>query len=54
MHVAWASVPIVAGVVFTMTFFIRARSLLPLAPGLRDVHLWQPASRSTPHHPAHD
>ncbi|SDH51003.1 hypothetical protein SAMN04487926_10591 [Paraburkholderia steynii] len=54
MHVAWASVPIVAFVVVQTTLFVRARSLLPLAPGLRDVHLWHPASRSTPPHPAHD
>jgi hypothetical protein len=49
MHVAWASFTIVTGVIIAMTFFVRARSLLPLAPGWRAVHMWQPASRSRPH-----
>ena len=54
MHVAWAQAMIVTCVIVAMTFFVRARSLLPLATGWRTVHLWQPASRSTPHPPAHD
>jgi hypothetical protein len=41
-----------------MTFFFRARSLLPLAPvritGTRHVHAWHHASRSTPHPFAYD
>jgi hypothetical protein len=58
MHVAWAANLIVAGVIIAMTFFFRARSLLPLAPvliaGSRTVHTWHPASRSTPHPFAYD
>jgi len=54
MHVAWAQAMIVTCVIVAMTFFVRARSLLPLATGWRIVHLWQPASRSTPHPFAHD
>jgi hypothetical protein len=55
MHVAWVPILIVAGVIIAITFFVRARSLLPLAPsGSRTMHLWQPASRSTPHSFAYD
>jgi hypothetical protein len=54
MHVAWAQAMIVTSVIIAMTFFVRARSLLSLAAGWRTVHLWQPASRSTPHPFAHD
>jgi hypothetical protein len=54
MHVTWAPNKIVPGVIIAMTFFVRPRSLLPLAPSSRSVHLWQPASRSTPHPFAYD
>jgi hypothetical protein len=58
MHVARAPLPIVAGVIIAMTFFVRARSLypllLPLASGSRTVHPWHPASRPTPHPFAYD
>ena len=54
MHVAWAQAMIVSGVIIAMTFFVRARSLLPLATGGRSVHLWQPASRPSPHPFAYD
>jgi hypothetical protein len=54
MHVAWASVTFVAGVIIAMTCVVRPRSLLPLANRWRPVHLWQPASRPTPHPFAHD
>ncbi|WP_460905409.1 hypothetical protein [Paraburkholderia jirisanensis] len=58
MHVAWAANLIVTGVIIAMTFFFRARSLLPLAPvritGTRHVHAWHHASRSTPHPFAYD
>ncbi|TCK96892.1 hypothetical protein B0G74_3588 [Paraburkholderia sp. BL9I2N2] len=47
MHAAWALSTSVFAV--TMTLFVRARSLLPLAPGWRPVHPWQSANRSTPH-----
>ncbi|CAB3798955.1 hypothetical protein LMG28614_04882 [Paraburkholderia ultramafica] len=46
MHVAWASSTFVF--VVTMTLFVRARSLLPLATGWRTVHTWQSANRSMP------
>ncbi len=48
MHVAWVSMLIVAGVIIAMTFFVRPRSLLPLAAGSRTVHPWHRAIRSTP------
>jgi hypothetical protein len=54
MRASWASLKVVTGVIIAMTCFVRARSLLPLAPGSRAVHLWQPASRSTPHPFAND
>ena len=54
MHVAWASSTIVPGVIIGMTFLTHARSLFPLATGWRAVHLWQPASRPTPHPFAYD
>ncbi|CAE6689447.1 hypothetical protein R69888_00153 [Paraburkholderia haematera] len=52
MHVAWASSTFVFAV--TMTLFVRARSLLPLATGWGAVHPWQPASHSRPHPFAYD
>jgi hypothetical protein len=48
MHVTCAFFMVVTGVIIAMTSFVRARSLVPLATGSRAVHLWQPASRSTP------
>ncbi|SDG76190.1 hypothetical protein SAMN05216466_10575 [Paraburkholderia phenazinium] len=54
MHASRASLKVATGVIIAMAHFVRARSLLPLAPGWRAVHLWQPASRSTPHPNAHD
>jgi hypothetical protein len=58
MHVAWAANLIVAGVIIAMTFFFRARSLLPLARVLstrtRHVHPWHRASRPTPSPFAYD
>jgi hypothetical protein len=44
---------IVNSVIIAMTFFVRARSLLPLATGRRTVHPWQSARRPTPPHVAH-
>ncbi|ACD14999.1 hypothetical protein Bphyt_0574 [Paraburkholderia phytofirmans PsJN] len=52
MHVAWALTTSVFAV--TMTPFVRARSLLPLATGWRTVHPWQSANRSRPHPFAND
>jgi hypothetical protein len=52
MYVAWASFPF--AFVVTMTLFVRARSLLPLATGWRTVHPWQSANRSMPHPFAYD
>jgi hypothetical protein len=49
MHVASASLNPFTGVMIAMMCLVRARSLLPLAPGWRAVHLWQPVRRSTPH-----
>jgi hypothetical protein len=57
MHVTSASSTIVSGVIIAMTFLTCVRSLFPLArlsTGWRAVHLWQPASRSTPHPFAYD
>jgi hypothetical protein len=62
MHVACAPLLNVAGVTiaiaFSTLFFVRARSLLPLAPALaaraRTVHPWHRANRSTPHPIAYD
>jgi hypothetical protein len=57
MHVTSASSTIVSGVIIAVTFLTCTRSLFPLASlsiGRRAVHLWQPASRSTPHPFAYD
>jgi hypothetical protein len=62
MHIARALLLNVAGVTIAIAFstslFIRARSLLPLAPALparaRTVHPWHRASRPTPHPTAYD
>jgi hypothetical protein len=39
MHVAWAQAIAVNSVIIAMTFFVRARSLLPPATGWRTVPL---------------
>lgn len=62
MHIACALLSNVAGVTIAIAFptslFVRARSLLPLAPAstmhARIVHPWHPASRRTPHPIAYD
>jgi hypothetical protein len=54
MHASRASLKVATGVIIVMTCVVRARSLLPLAPGWRPMHLWQAASRSTPHPFAYD
>ncbi|GAB7527137.1 hypothetical protein PBS_61280 [Paraburkholderia sp. 2C] len=62
MHIACALLSNVAGVTIAIAFptslFVRARSLLPLAPAsaahARIVHPWRQASRLTPQPTAYD
>jgi hypothetical protein len=62
MHIACALLSKVAGVTIAVAFptslFVRARSLLPLAPAssalTRIVHPWHQASRLAPQPTAYD